>query len=93
MPIVTRAFTVNNPVGLHVRPMQLVAEVVARHASRVTLQVGSRVADARSPIELVTLAAVHGTVVTARAEGDDAEQVMADLAALFDARFGERSDY
>jgi len=45
--------------------------------------------NAKSSIDLLTLAAVAGTRLTLRAEGDDADQALDALSKLIDSKFGE----
>ena len=47
------------------------------------------VADAKSVMAVITLAATPGTHLQLEADGPDAEQAVAEIATLFDQRFGE----
>ena len=50
---------------------------------------GEIVADAKSVMQMITLAATQGTTLHLAAEGPDAEQAVAEVAGLFAANFGE----
>jgi phosphocarrier protein HPr len=80
---------VRNKLGLHIHPSDLVAKTALHFLSRVTIESGRDIADARSIVELTALGAVHGTQLTIRAEGPDAEAAVKALVELFERRFGE----
>ena len=50
------------------------------------------VADAKSVMAVITLAATPGTQLQLEADGPDAEQAVAQIATLFDQRFGEEDE-
>ncbi len=87
--IAERRVTILNTLGLHVRPSAEFARAAARFKSRVTVLKDGQAADAKSSIDLLTLAAVAGTELTLRAEGEDAQEAVNALAALIESRFGE----
>lgn len=68
--------------------MQFV-DVTQRYSSQVTVQCGGREADGRSPMELLMLVAVQGSVIRLVAEGPDANELLDALVALIDSGFGE----
>lgn len=86
MPV-ERTIVIQNTWGLHVRPASKLAECAARFASRVELVKDGRAVDAKSPISLLTLAAVCGTELRLRAEGPDAGDAVETIAALVDRHF------
>ncbi len=80
--------TVQNKHGLHVRPATQLADLAGKFKSRVEIVKDGHAVAARSIIELLTLAAAHGTVLTVRAEGPDAAEAVAAVEKLFTSRFG-----
>jgi phosphocarrier protein len=46
-------------------------------------------ADGKSVMQMIILAAVEGTPLKITAEGDDAEEAVAQLAGLVNEKFGE----
>ena len=52
-----------NELGLHFRAAAMVVRTLSKFSSKVTMSNGRGVADARSVLDLMTLAASHGTVV------------------------------
>ena len=77
--------TVASASGLHARPAKLFVEAVQQKGVPVTIQVGEgRALNAGSILSLMGLGAAHGTVVTLKAEGEGAEQALAELKALLE---------
>ena len=84
-----RQVTILNTLGLHVRPSAEFAGTASRFKSRVSVVKDGQTVNAKSSIDLLTLAAVAGTRLTLRAEGDDAHQALEALSKLIDGKFGE----
>ncbi|RMF25014.1 MAG: HPr family phosphocarrier protein [Deltaproteobacteria bacterium] len=82
-------FTIKNELGLHFRAAAMVVRTLADFRAKVSISNGSTVADARSVLDLMTLAAAPGTKVTVEAEGDDAREAVEALGALIDRNFAE----
>ncbi len=78
----TRTATVGSSVGLHARPAALFATAVQETGLDVTITLGDDEADAGSVLEVMTLGAQHGDVVTLTADGDDADAVLDSLVAF-----------
>jgi len=87
--IAERDVTILNMLGLHVRPSAAIAGMAAKFKSAVSVVKDGQAVNAKSSIDLLTLAAVAGTELTLRAEGDDAREAVDALAALIQTKFGE----
>jgi phosphocarrier protein len=87
--IAERDVTILNTLGLHVRPSAAMAGAAAKFKSAVSVLKDGQAVNAKSSIDLLTLAAVAGTELTLRAEGDDAREAVDALAALIQTKFGE----
>jgi phosphotransferase system HPr (HPr) family protein len=87
--IAERTVTILNTLGLHVRPSAEFAGAASKFASRVSVVKDGQAVNAKSSIDLLTLAAVAGTQLTLRAEGDDANDAVEALVRLVESRFGE----
>ena len=85
----TGELTIGNELGLHARAAAMVVRTVSRFTSEVRLARGSTVADARSVLELLTLAAVKGCRVEVTARGPDAAEALAALERLVARDFAE----
>jgi phosphocarrier protein HPr len=84
-----RVVTIQNTLGLHVRPSAEFAGTASKFRSRVSVLKDGQTVNAKSSIDLLTLAAVAGTRLMLRAEGDDADQAVEALSKLIDSKFGE----
>jgi phosphocarrier protein len=84
-----RELVVVNRLGLHARAAAKVVQCLGRFEAQVMLGFRGREVNAKSIMGLMLLAAPRGSVITARAEGADAERALAALEALFADRFGE----
>ena len=80
---------IQNTLGLHVRPSAEFAGTASKFKSRVSVLKDGQTVNAKSSIDLLTLAAVAGTRLTLRAEGDDADMALDALSKLIDSKFGE----
>ncbi len=76
-------YTVADPVGIHARPAGKLAETAKKYRCEITVSAGEKSASARSPIALMNLGAGRGTVLSVRAEGEDAEAAVQALKTFF----------
>jgi phosphotransferase system HPr (HPr) family protein len=84
---VERKVVIENTWGLHVRPATAMAELASKFSCSLQVVKDGRGVDAKSPIALLTLAAVCGSELTIRADGPDAEKAAEAMAALVARRF------
>lgn len=82
-----RTVTVVNDQGLHFRPCQLIALAAQQHTGTVMLSRGATRADAKSLLELLTLAAERGTSLELEVSGTDHNGVMEKVCELFASGF------
>jgi len=87
MPEIT--LTIKNKVGLHARPAALFVREAARFKSAITVRNGEKQANAKSILNIIALEANPGSVITVRAEGEDAEAALHALSTLNDTNYGE----
>lgn len=80
---------VGNEYGLHARPAAQLAQAAQRFTSEVRLMLGGNVVDAKSIVDILTLAAAKGSKLTIEARGSDAAAAVSELALLFHDHFGE----
>ena len=86
---VEKEFTVTNELGLHFRAAAMLVRTLADFTSEVTITNGDTVADGRSVLDLMTLAASRGTTLRVSAEGEDAENTVKAVGALIARNFAE----
>lgn len=82
--MITKTATIGSSVGLHARPAALFTSAVQGTDLDITISLGGEEADASSLLEVMTLGAQHGDVVTLKSEDDSAEAALAELAAMLE---------
>ena len=83
MPKAERTVTVGSSVGLHARPASLFVQAVGAtgHSVTITKPSGDN-ADGASILSVLALAVGNGEELVLSVEGDNAESVADDLAAM-----------
>lgn len=83
MTEITRTVTIGSSHGLHARPAKLFAQAAKEAGIPVTIAKGDgKPANAASILAVIALGIDHGDEVTLAADGENAEQVLDDLAAF-----------
>ena len=83
---------ISNSLGLHARPAMQFVDLASQFAADVCVAKqgdGACEVDGKSVMQMITLEAAAGTRLQIRAEGDDAEAAVSQLAALVEGKFGE----
>jgi len=88
MPEITLEIT--NKVGLHARPAALFVQETKKFESEIFAINNDRKINAKSILEVLTLGAHKGTVITIQAEGPDADDALEAISALHANNFGEK---
>ncbi len=81
--------TVTSELGLHARPAALVARTAQEYAAELRLVTPHQSVDAKSILDILSLAAVKGTPLTIRGKGSDAQPALEAIAGLIRAQFRE----
>lgn len=87
--LVSRIFMIKNKFGLHARPSASFVMTASRFRSEIKVEKDGLVADGKSILDLMMLAAAQGTQITVKARGVDAGDALNALGDLIDGRFGE----
>jgi len=82
-----RDLQITHPLGLHAQASARVVQTLAIFRSQAFLLAKGREVNAKSIMGVMLLAAGPGTTVRARIDGDDEDDAMAALAALFESGF------
>lgn len=78
--------TVGSRIGLHARPVAIIAQKAASLEATVRIgRDGRDPVDARSPLLLMTLGAEHGDEVVIEVDGPGATEALAEIVALVKA--------
>lgn len=83
--------TVTNELGLHARPAALLARTAQEFTANVTLEADNRQVDAKSILDILSLAACKGTALIVRGKGGDAQECVRSIAQLVRVQFQEES--
>ena len=92
MSTVEKEIKIVNKYGLHARPAMQLVELANRYACKIELSNGALTVDAKSIMSVMRLAATQGTVLSILADGDDADEALEKLDALFADGFGEMNE-
>ena len=84
-----RTVQIANRNGLHARPAAEIVKLAAKFKSDITIVKDDLDVNGKSIMGVMMLAAEHGSSITFRAEGPDADQALDALAALVSNKFGE----
>lgn len=84
-----RTVTVENPQGLHARPVMRFVDLASRFQSRVRVRKGECVVDGKNPMEMMLLEASQGAHLEILTSGPDAVDAIQALADLVASGFGE----
>jgi PTS hybrid protein len=82
-------FKVANELGLHFRAAAMLVRTVSEFDCEISISNGDTLADARSVLDLMTLAASRGSTLRVTAKGVDAEAAVAAVGALIARNFAE----
>jgi phosphocarrier protein len=81
---------ISNKLGLHARAAAKLTQLAGKFSSEIFIARGAQRVNAKSIMGVMMLAAGLGVTVKVDAEGDDAEQALANIQTLFDSKFGEQ---
>lgn len=84
-----KTIRVSNSLGIHARPAGKISQEAQRYSATITVHSSEAEADAKSILDLLSLAAPQGAELRLRAQGPDAAQAINSLARLFEDMFGE----
>jgi len=82
-----RLVCVLNESGLHARPAARLSQEAQKFQADISIGMSGRTVDAKSILDILTLAAGHGANLELRATGVDAHAALEQLAGLFKNRF------
>ena len=88
MPSVS--IVISNKLGLHARAAAKLTQLAGRFKSDIFISRDAQRVNAKSIMGVMMLAAGMGVTVVLDAEGEDADQALPQIQALFDAKFAEQ---
>jgi phosphocarrier protein len=87
--LVRRELRIVNPMGMHARPASLLVKLANRFESEIGLTKEGLRVDAKSVLQVMTLAAEQGTVLWLEARGSDASSAADAIEKLFQDGLGD----
>jgi phosphotransferase system HPr (HPr) family protein len=87
--VISRTHVIKNKFGLHARPSASFVQTASRYRSEIKVEKDGQVADGKSIMDLMMLAAAQGTSITINAQGEDDLEALEALGTLIEGRFGE----
>ena len=87
--MVEKILTVRNRAGIHARPASLIAQTANKFSSEILLENNDTTVNAKSIMGVITMAAGYNTNLVLKADGSDAADTVAAIAALFENKFEE----
>ncbi len=85
----TRTVTILNRAGIHARPASLIVQTAQSFECSIWLEKENVKINAKSIMNILTLGATYKTEMILSADGPGEEDAVAELGALFDAKFKE----
>ncbi len=85
----SKRLTIGNEFGLHARPAALIVKCVSKFDADVEIEKDGVSVSGKSIMGLLTIEGHQGSELLISAQGAQAEEVLAELEALFASNFGE----
>ncbi len=87
--MVSKEFTINNELGLHMRPASLLSQMAAKYQSNITVKYNGKDFNCKSVMLLMTALIKKGSEIELVCDGPDEEAALAELSAFIDAGMGD----
>jgi phosphocarrier protein HPr len=80
---------IKNKLGMHARPSASFVQTAKRFESEIKVEKDGQLADGKSIMDLMMLAAGRGTYIRVNAQGEDAWEALEAIGQLIEGKFGE----
>jgi phosphocarrier protein len=87
--MVSKEFTINNELGLHMRPASLLSQMAAKYQSNITVKYNGKDFNCKSVMLLMTALIKKGSEIELVCDGPDEEEALAALSAFIDSGMGD----
>lgn len=87
--MVSKEFTINNELGLHMRPASLLSQMAAKYQCNVTVKYNGKDFNCKSVMLLMTALIKKGSEIELVCDGPDEEAALAELSAFIDSGMGD----
>lgn len=87
--MIRKEIVIGNPEGLQSRPAALLVQVACKFNSRILIEQGSKIINAKSMMGVLSLGIAHKGAILLVIDGDDEAQAFAALSKLIASNFTE----
>jgi len=87
--LIRKELIITNPEGLQSRAAVLLVQVACRFDSRIRIEQGTKIINAKSMMGVLSLGVAHKSAILLCADGEDEQQAMAALSTLISSGFTE----
>lgn len=87
--MIQRDIVISNSLGIHARPASLIVQTAMPFECDIVIEKDGTIANAKSIMNVMMLAAGHGSTVTVKATGKDEQKAIDSICQLFEAKFNE----
>ncbi len=87
--MVSKEFTINNELGMHMRPASLLSQMAAKYQSNITIKYNGKDFNAKSVMLLMTALIKCGSQIEVVCDGPDEEAALAEITAFIDSGMGD----
>jgi len=84
-----KTLLIQNELGLHARAATKLVQIASKYPCEVTVTKDGHEVNGKSIMGVLMLVASKGTMVTIKAKGDRAAEVVGQIEALINDKFGE----
>lgn len=87
--MVSKEFTINNELGMHMRPASLLSQMAAKYQSNITVKHNGKDFNAKSVMLLMTALIKCGSQIELVCDGPDEEAALAEITAFIESGMGD----
>ena len=87
--MVSKEFTINNELGMHMRPASLLSQMAAKYQSNITVKHNGKDFNAKSVMLLMTALIKCGSQIEVVCDGPDEEAALDEITAFIDSGMGD----
>ena len=87
--MVSKEFTINNELGMHMRPASLLSQMAAKYQSNIIVKHNGKDFNAKSVMLLMTALIKGGSQIEVVCDGPDEEAALAEITAFIDSGMGD----
>ena len=87
--MVSKEFTINNELGMHMRPASLLSQMAAKYQSNIIVKHNGKDFNSKSVMLLMTALIKCGSQIEVVCDGPDEEAALAEITAFIDSGMGD----